>query len=100
MSLFLQIVAFEFFLVLLAAVELSVSDATYADITHQLLSLLSLNSPGKTHFCLLSRTSLFADLQHGLQGFRRGHSGLVALKAVNTALIMLYCQSKFFTLSW
>lgn len=29
----------------------------------------------------------------GLQGFRRGHSGLVALKAVNTALIMLYAQS-------
>ncbi|KAL0048190.1 hypothetical protein WJX82_009560 [Trebouxia sp. C0006] len=42
------IVAFEFFLVLLAAVELT--------------------------------------------GFRRGHSGLVALKAVNTALIMLYAQ--------
>lgn len=43
------IVAFEFFLVLLAAVELT--------------------------------------------GFRRGHSGLVALKAVNTALIMLYAQN-------
>jgi len=28
-----------------------------------------------------------------LTGFRRGHSGLVALKAVNTALIMLYCQN-------
>ncbi|KAL3136695.1 hypothetical protein ABBQ38_005930 [Trebouxia sp. C0009 RCD-2024] len=28
-----------------------------------------------------------------LAGFRRGHSGLVALKAVNTALIMFYCQT-------
>lgn len=34
-------------------------------------------------------------LRHGmLQGFRRGHSGLVALKAVATALIMLYTQSQ------
>ena len=38
-------------------------------------------------------TGIFRDVC-GMQGFRRGHSGLVALKAVNTALIMLYCQSE------
>ena len=43
------------------------------------------------------RTYMHVVMSHGvcgMQGFRRGHSGLVALKAVNTALIMLYCHSK------
>ena len=69
----LQIVAFEFFLVCLAATELAVSC-----IDH-------LNS------CMLA--VVFHGV-YGMQGFRRGHSGLVALKAVNTALIMLYCHSE------
>jgi len=33
---------------------------------------------------------------HHLQGYHRSHAGLVALKAVNTVLCMVYANSKFF----